>query len=454
MSTSLTGSLFGDAELVLGLGIVVVLFFYATARRPVVGLAGFLFLVLTRAHEYFPQLERLRPSVVIGMIMLAGLFAHLWRKRQPLAFGKPHALILLAYIGICWLSLLVQGRSYYDLNGKLLIEPLLLVLVSFFVTLNAIHDEREFRFLLLTLGAIGITIAAATLVQSFITGVMFGRGANWIYSSEEGILRRAGTLGLNPNDVAFTLAVLLPVSYWHTQSHRNSPLVRGLFALSLPLLTLTVILTLSRGGFICLIVALLLIFYRMLKAKYVIAFFLLCFGVVLFTPAAFWERLASTWTSDPTGQGRLIIYQVALNMIETNPLTGVGYGQFYFLYSSYGGKIWQSVSSHNTYLGIAAETGLPNLILFTILITMCFITISQISRQSRTGAASQMAFLLRTSLIVILLAGLTGDVSQWVLLYLIIAMTLAFKRIQSRHFEVYSSETLSSSPELVTVGGS
>jgi O-antigen ligase len=426
----LTGSLVADIELLLSVGTFLCIFLYFVVRLPVIGLACFIFLVLTRAHEYIPNSEVFRPSVIVGMIMLTGFFFHLMIMRQPLCFTGPQSWLLLAFIAISCILLFTKGQTVYDINGRLLIEPLLLVAVSFFATLNAVRSLRDLNIILRTLAVIGVTIAILTLVQSFVTGIMHGR--EWIYVGEQALVNRAGSLGIDPNEVAATLATLLPVFFFLFDNEKNSTLRRMLYLWGIPLAVLTVFLTYSRGGFICLLAAFFLIFKKRVQAKYVIGFVALLFIIVVFVPFSFWERVASTGTTDTTGQGRVIIWEAAFNMIQAHPFTGIGFGQFGYAFGQYGRQSYYYLSSQNTYLGIAAETGLINLFVFLALCGATFFDLHRLKREAQrvnNALLIKISDALNASLIVALISGLTLDRRMWILVYILLALVVVLKRI-------------------------
>jgi O-antigen ligase len=430
MNIQLTGGMIADLELLLAVGIILCLFFCLVVRRPVVGLACYIFLFITRAHEFMPHAMAFRPSVVVGMIMVAGLFLHLWINRQPFYFSEPQFLILMVFIAVCWISLFTKGQTFYDLFGHHLIYSLLLVFIPFFVTLNAVRSSRDLRIVLATLAFIGLTISLLTLVQSFVTGDLYGR--SWAYKSEIGAVTRAGYFGNDPNFVAAMLAALLPIFYHLLNNEKQSIFIKGLCHFSIGLVVLTVFLTYSRTGFICMIAAFFLSFRKTIRVKHIISFAVLLIMIAFFVPGAFWERMAGTGTADATGNGRLFIYQASLNMIWAHPLTGVGYGQFYYLYSHFGGQMWNFIANQNTYLSIAAETGLVNLSIFLSLVWATFLDLRQIKRHalhfsdSWTAQASEA---LGASLIIILISGLTLDQSSSALFYIFIALVVVLRRI-------------------------
>lgn|GEM_PF-2685576 len=431
----LTGSAVADIELLLSLSIILCLFFCLVLRQPVVGLACFIFLVLTRLHEYIPHSEKIRPSVAVGMMVVVGLFFYLLRNKEPLYSGGSQCLLVGVFIFFCCISLLMKGPGLYDLSGHLIIEPLLLIFAAFFITLNAVRSSRDFRIVLATLAWGGLTIALLTLIQSFVTGSLSDR--MWAFESEGELYARAGTMGINPNGVAMDLTALLPLLFFLFKYDKPSILWRSFYRLSIFLFVLVTCLTYSRAGFVNLIVIFILISRKRLSSQYVVGLAALMIAILIVVPEAFWERITSTVTTDTTGTGRLIIWQAAVNMIKANPLTGVGFGQFGNSYGQYGGEGWKFIASHNTYLGIAAETGLLNLAVFLGLFLVTFANLRRLKREGLQAAntwTAEISDVLNAGLIIALISGLTGDVTGWILLYIYVALTVVLKRIASPTF--------------------
>ncbi len=82
---------------------------------------------------------------------------------------------------------------------------------------------------------------------------------------------------------------------------------------------------------------------------------------------------------------RLAHWQAAVRMIETHPWTGVGFSNYQPVYEQYRLLNWPMPlgHAHNIYLNVAAETGLPGLLVYLGLWTAIFaLTIRTLGRQS------------------------------------------------------------------------
>ena len=150
-----------------------------------------------------------------------------------------------------------------------------------------------------------------------------------------------------------------------------------------------IMVTFSRGGYIAFAFGLYAITWFRSKALFVVllAATLFSFFNPILLPPGIRYRMSQTFTKpvsyteaisapeiaeesrDGRARSRMEIWKGALRMIKEQPFFGVGYGLFFPLMRYYwiGGY---SMDAHNTYLIIAAEMGIPALIIFLIIIFM------------------------------------------------------------------------------------
>jgi O-antigen ligase len=135
--------------------------------------------------------------------------------------------------------------------------------------------------------------------------------------------------------------------------------------------------------------------------------------IVSFAPAGAWDRLSGLRNFDVSGDNQLDaegsagerwrIIQTASRITADNPLFGVGRGAYRMAHARYapdmGGK-----DTHNTYLNLAAETGLPGLLLYlTVIGSVIGKTAGAIRQLKRVPATINRALMLQW-----LLGGLIG----------------------------------------------
>lgn len=82
-----------------------------------------------------------------------------------------------------------------------------------------------------------------------------------------------------------------------------------------------------------------------------------------------------------SNQGRLEIWSQAVEVVKNNPLTGVGIGN-YPLEIKPTASYREPIYAHNTYLDIAAETGIPSVLIWTALLFLAGIEFYKKSRKN------------------------------------------------------------------------
>ncbi|MGH2607912.1 MAG: O-antigen ligase family protein, partial [Tepidiformaceae bacterium] len=149
--------------------------------------------------------------------------------------------------------------------------------------------------------------------------------------------------------------------------------VRLLLTVSLPVLLLGLALTFSRAGFVVLLSILLLIAYRTARERRlgVAMALILIMGLVgVLAPGAVWERMGSILPSvqyrEDTFGIRVNLWELGLEMIHDRPMTGVGAGNFQTASLRYarGDVTIAGYAAHNSYISVAAETGILGIGLF------------------------------------------------------------------------------------------
>jgi O-antigen ligase len=186
--------------------------------------------------------------------------------------------------------------------------------------------------------------------------------------------RTAGSLG-NPAVYSSTL-VLAGLLLYHLAVNCRSRPMRTLLLLTFLLAICGVFFTFSRGSWLGALMALagLILIYPKSTFRLLLLFVLVCsiLGISLLGGEFSWayERLTGE-QGQQTAESRLISNNALVGMIRDRPLVGWGYAS----HQTYGVQyitrvgdilpLWkQGITSHNTYLTIAAELGLPALVIY------------------------------------------------------------------------------------------
>lgn len=195
--------------------------------------------------------------------------------------------------------------------------------------------------------------------------------------SYEEIHAKAETLGRDPNESALYFSLAIAFTLYYIMIYKDA-IKRTFLIVCLMVLTSAIVLTHSIGGAIGLIsvfVFFVLLHRNIGMGKKVILFIFLVpilFGMYILSPPSFKLRVQYQYNviknEDFTawGTGRGDAWLGVLNIIKENPIIGVGPGNSYILRRK-AGMLYAKVA-HNTFLAIAAETGIVGFFLFVILI--------------------------------------------------------------------------------------
>ena len=212
-------------------------------------------------------------------------------------------------------------------------------------------------------------IVIATGYIGFRAVFDYARGINLV---ENGRVQGAvGGMFKNPNDLALNMVAVLPLAAGIALRAVSS--VRRLVAAGCGLLMVgAVIASHSRSGSVGLAAMTVILALYLVKRRpgLVFAGALLVALAVPLAPASYWHRLSSITdeSQDDTGsrEAREILLRESWQAFLSNPITGVGAGQFKNYNPEGRQEAWRE--SHNVVLQVAAELGIVGLAVFGFLV--------------------------------------------------------------------------------------
>ena len=233
------------------------------------------------------------------------------------------------------------------------------------------------------------------LLQAFVWGeyVLLG-GVLYSYFSRSALGDgRYTAAGVNANDAAAGLALGVPIACYLFALRPQG--WSWLNALYVPLATVSILLSGSRGGLLALGVAtvfpLLLLSLLTWRLRVVIAVVLalsVSGGLTLIDSFA-WRRLSTTAAQFTARDlnGRLDVWGLALSLFEAHPWRGIGGGTFA---ATTGSRQTLSIAGHNSFIEVLVENGGIGLALFLAIIVS---VASRRYRATRMEAALWMVVL-------------------------------------------------------------
>ena len=317
--------------------------------------------------------ERWLAITVLVVVVLAG------RLRLPTDRTAFAVYIFMASAAIAMVFGVNPAKSWYTFY------ILFTVFVFFVMLVSAVRSEYDLVFTIACYVVIMGTYLAKSLWEYFIYGG---------YESEQGYKRLMGierSFG-DPNSlgpgIVFSLPFLLFLFYTrHSFTANWTPLwrkwfTRGLLAYAV-LAVVSVLMTRSRSGVLCLVVFLILQANQSpglgKKVARLALVAVLCVTVFTFIPAdmqrrirTIWDPSAGTQIEHESAMGRLEGFQAGITIFKQHPVTGIGPGNFgVYRFKNVDGSY---MHAHNLLGQLLAESGLVGALGFGILLLSMYST--------------------------------------------------------------------------------
>lgn len=304
----------------------------------------------------------------LGWIAVTGRVAELFRFRAQDKF-------FLAML--VWIVATVVVNGFRDNSDKIIQDYIKwfflyrLVVVS----LPTLTDLRRTVLMLLGFGII-LAIEGIQHMHS-VTGIGWaGQEFAWMdaQAAAAGVVGRTRWINLFDGPGVFCVVYTITLPFAMQYLGKPFPMQRRLLAVLLivPLLVATYY-TGSRGGFLATVgvFGLYLLTKINISPARMILVGIVMLGVLVVAPA----RLTSTSDSHGSAQHRVSMWGEGIEMVQQNPVFGIGKGNF-LRYTS-------RLIAHNSAVEIMGETGLPGLFFWLGIIYMGFKTLAVVYRESQ-----------------------------------------------------------------------
>lgn len=337
-------------------------------RRPAVyaALVAFAWLYYYRPEDFIPGLS------YIPMAKITGIFAFLALIVGLLSGGKfkmPKAVLflwlLLFQMCMCVPFALWKGGAFSTISDKFSKAVVTAMLISM-----AVVTVKELRKLLwIQVSAVSLVVFFSVLVHHTQDGRLLG--------IQKSILE-------NPNDLAINIAISFPLGLVFMLNAKGFK--KAIWVVGLLFMAVCIVLTYSRSGLLAFILSVSVCLWEYGvkgKRRYLVwtvaVMLLLGLGGAL-SSSHYRARVESIVAGNIEGSGdkgsleaRKELLKKSLYTAATHPLFGVGPGCFVLV-----DKGW--VVAHNSYTELAAESGIPALILFLLTIAAAFKNVSEVRK--------------------------------------------------------------------------
>ncbi|MBL8724729.1 MAG: putative O-glycosylation ligase, exosortase A system-associated [Planctomycetes bacterium] len=330
--------------------------------RPFAGLLLFSWLAYMRPQDLCWGFVRdLRLSLVVAVVMIAGWYANERGRRAFTQWDfRTRGMVLLGLLVTVSYAFAFKHDEY---TNKYYFEFLKILVIALF-TAGQVDSPQRFKIMAWTV--------ALSLGFFGVKGGLFG-----VLAGGRPILRGPGGMLEDNNDFALALVMNVPL-LWYLGIGDGRQWVRRATQVGVGLTVITVVLTHSRGAFLALSLTALWIAWRsghLPRALGGLLVLALLFPVV--APQGVLDRLATIGdTKESSANARLTAWATALQMIEDNPVLGVGLRNFQSSYRRYSvvplGEEATTYVAHNSYLQIWAEGGTLAFVAYLLLIGSVF----------------------------------------------------------------------------------
>jgi O-antigen ligase len=201
-----------------------------------------------------------------------------------------------------------------------------------------------------------------------------------LFVRNRGALRRYAAGGVDPNDLAMTMVLALPMA-WYLGMTSERQLVRWIARGYVVVGVFAVVLTGSRGGMIACLTALTLVpltLTRLTPGRRATAIVLMGLAgtvAIANVPQEIIDRFASTTSQVEGGSisGRGRIWRAGLTVFAQRPFMGYGTGSFKGAVSPILGEATQV--AHNSFISILVEEGLVGLVFYLTMMGAVFVSL-------------------------------------------------------------------------------
>jgi O-antigen ligase len=339
----------------MALVIVFVIFVLAMVglTRPFVGLLALQIVMELQPGELYPQLAPLHLERVVAGLLLVAILIHGQKLRFPLPMRW-----FLGFFGAMVLSVPLAFWRAGALGAC--ISYLETVVFLVFVTALLTTEERIKWFILMDV--LLVDWLGGSALWNYAHGVLIVR---MNIDRAIGITSSAG----DPDTLAITLLISLPLCI--ALMARSNPIwMRAIAAASAGIYLVTIVDTGSRAAASgVLFLVLMLVFRRPKNLIYLPVLVALGPMVWMVIPQQYKARYetVNSLKSDLSYQNRLLSWEGGVAMFESNPITGIGAGDYT---AANGTKYWPGngrktfLNAHSLYFKLLGELGLVGIITF------------------------------------------------------------------------------------------
>lgn len=286
--------------------------------------------------------------------------------------------LLLCLAALVSMPLSIDLAMAWEVFNQEFIKAVLM----FIVLVNVVNTERRLKGLLL------LTLAVSWYLSWY---AMSDYRAGKFYDEFDRVKGAIGGMFGNPNDMALHLVTMIPIAVALLMSTRNFA-AKMIYGACGALMVVAIVVTFSRGGFIGLIAAALLMAWKFGRRNRFGVLALTAVALLLFlvfAPGSYGTRIFSIFDSglDASGSHSARNELLTRSVIVTlaNPVFGVGIGNFPIVGI-------RNLVSHNAFTQVGAEMGIAAMMIYTLFMLAPMSRLRRIERETLDGPPASRRF--------------------------------------------------------------
>jgi hypothetical protein len=265
-------------------------------------------------------------------------------------------------------------------------------------------------------------LSSPAAARHVVVPLCIGLGIRILWQGRDGLMLEG--------DIGPLAVMVLPLAVWFARSD-SSRLVRTVMAGAAIGALAVVSLTYNRAAAVALIVTLALLCWQHRRHVWVLvpALVAIVGAGVWLANSPYSTRFRQAWL-ELTGGGsgsvteRLALWRAGGEIVADHPIVGVGLGNYSGQLASYAPEL-RGLVAHNSYVQMAAETGLPGVALYVALFLTALILAARVAIRSPDHQTRRMASALQASLVAYLAAGFFISRHDMVLAYILVGWIAA-----------------------------
>lgn len=401
--------------------------------NPWVGVFLFYLYSFLRPYDFIPALRPLRLAMVLEIVTLLSVIIYFIRTRRPLVWHKLNW-YYVTFVGIIAATVPLAANNFYAYR---VFEAMGIAFLMHVLATNMTDSQKKLNLMIWMLMFIHLYFG--------IKGIMNYRGGYTSMGQNTTGSVGSGFIG-DENDFAMAICVFIPFAFFMF-THFKDRLRRLLSLMFLGVFVIAVIMSMSRGGWVGLVVVLLYCIFnakrKLMAFTYAVALAVL---MAVAAPAKYWNEIRTiSDTKEQTADIRLRSWAAGFHMYLDHPILGVGaansgiYLPYYIQGTTESGRMWGR-ALHGTVPMLFAELGTFGVICwFGLLVAACRLLWRIGRSQLEDSEADEQSYMARS-----LLGGILGYFAcatflstlyypqLWMLVTLTVMLALIRKQTEQR----------------------